>query len=260
MTHLRDAGRWLQRQGRGMTSTIVLVHGAYADSSSWDSVVDRLRAAGHPAIAFANPLRSVAADAAQLAALVRTVDGPTVLVGHSYGGAVMTNVPADSGEITALVYVAGFALKSGESAGDAAALAPGSTLAETLERVALPGGEVDTRIAQARYHHQFCADLSAEQAMRMAVGQRPITERALFEPSGEASLWATTPSWFVFGDQDHNIPVGAHRAMGQRADSRRTVEIAGASHAIGVSRAGDVADVILEAARATTTAGDVLQS
>jgi len=234
-----------------MTPTIVLVHGAYAESSSWDGVIDRLRAAGHPVVAFANPLRSVADDAAELTALVRTIDGPIVLAGHSYGGAVSTNVPADAGDVVGLVFVAAFALEPGESAGDASALVPGSTLGETLERVALPGGGVDTRIAQARYHHQFCADLDAEQAARMAITQRPITERGLTEPSGPASLWTTTPSWFVFGDQDRNIPVGAHRIMAERAASRRTVELAGASHAVGVSRPAEVADVILEAARAS---------
>lgn len=235
-----------------MNPTIVLVHGAYADSSSWNGVIDRLRADGHSVVAFANPLRSVSDDAAELTALVRTIEGPIVLAGHSYGGAVITNVPADAGDITALVFVAAFALEPGEGAGDAAALVPGSTLGETLERVQLPGGGVDTRIAQARYHEQFCADLDAEQAARMAITQRPITERGLSEASGASSLWATTPSWFIFGDQDRNIPVGAHRIMASRAAARTTVELEGASHAVGVSRPAEVADVILDAARSNT--------
>jgi pimeloyl-ACP methyl ester carboxylesterase len=237
-----------------MTPTIVLVHGAFADSSSWDGVVDLLVADDHRVLAFANPLRGVADDAAQLTALVRAIDGPVLLVGHSYGGAVITNVPADAGDIAGLVFVAAFALEPGESAGDAAALAPGSTLGETLQTVPLPGGGTDVRIAQERYHQQFCADLPAAQATRMAVAQRPITTQALSEPSGPTSLWSTTPSWFVFGDQDRNIPAGSHRAMAERAGSRATTELAGASHSVAVSRAPEVAQVIAEAANASASA------
>jgi len=234
-----------------MTPTIVLVHGAFADSSSWDGVVDALLAEGHRVVAFANPLRGVADDAAQLTALVRAIDGPVLLVGHSYGGAVITNVPADAGAIAGLVYVAAFPLTPGESCADASALVPGSTLGETLETVPLPGDAADLRIAQDRYHQQFCADVPAAQATRMAVAQRPITAAALSEASGAAALWSTVPSWFVFGDEDRNIPVGALRTMAERAGSRGTTELAGASHALGVSRAAEVAAVVLEAARAS---------
>ena len=232
-----------------MTSTIVLVHGAYAESASWDGVTGRLLASGRRVTAFANPLRGLASDAALLTDLVRSIDGPVILVGHSYGGAVMTAVAADSGDVVALVYVAGFALVPGESAGDASALAPGSTLAETLVRVPLAEGTTDTYIAQERYHQQFCADLPAEQAGLMAVGQRPVTEGALFEPLQGDALWRSVPSWFVFGELDRNIPAGAHRIMAERAGSRRTVEIPGASHTVGVSHPAEVADLVLEAAR-----------
>ena len=232
-----------------MTSTIVLVHGAYAESASWDGVAGRLPADGQRLRAFANPLRGLASDTALLTDLVRSIDGPVVLVGHSYGGAVMTGVPADAGDVVALVYVAGFALIPGESAGDASALAPGSTLADTLVRVPLADGGTDTYIAQERYHQQFCADLPAEQAALMAVGQRPVTEAGLFEPLSGGALWQSVPSWFVFGELDHNIPVGAHRIMAERAGSRRTVEIPGASHTVGVSHPAEVAGVVLEAQR-----------
>ena len=130
-----------------MQSTIVLVHGAFAESSSWHPVAAKLTAK-HRVIAYANPLRSIAHDAAGLAALVRTIDGPVVLAGHSYGGAVITNVPADAGQIVGLVYVAGFALEADESPGAAASLVPGGTLGDTLEPVPLPGGGVDLYIAQ----------------------------------------------------------------------------------------------------------------
>ena len=230
-----------------MTPTIVLVHGAYAESASWDGVLDRLPTDGR-VIAFANPLRGLATDTAQLTDLVRSIDGPVVLVGHSYGGAVMTGVPADAGDIVALVYVGAFALLPGESAGDASALVPGSTLGDTLVSVPLSdGGGTDTYIAQDKYHQQFCADLPAEQAARMAVTQRPVTQEALFEPAGGEALWRSVPSWFVFGELDRNIPAGAHHIMAERAGARRTVEIPGSSHVVGVSHPAEVADLVREA-------------
>jgi pimeloyl-ACP methyl ester carboxylesterase len=237
-----------------MKPTIILVHGAYADSSSWNGVVEPLAAAGHRVIAWANPLRGVATDAAALTDLVRSVDGPIVLAGHSYGGAVMTNVAGDAGDVVAFVYVAGFALEVAESAGDASSLAPGSTLAETLERVPLADGGTDTYIASERFHHQFAADLPAQDSALMAVTQRPITAAALFEPSGDHPLWRSVPSWFIFGELDHNIPAGAHRIMAERAGARRTTEIAGASHVVGVSHPGETAQLILEAAGAHAVA------
>ena len=232
-----------------MQPTIILVHGAYAESSSWNHVVETLASAGHPVIAYANPLRTIAGDAAGLSELVRTLDGPVLLVGHSYGGAVITDVAADAGEIIGLVYVAGFALQSGESPADAATLARGGTLAETLQTVPLPDGGVDTYIAPEKFHRQFCADVPERQAMLMAATQRPITEAALNEPAADNPLWETTDSWFIFGSEDHNIPVGAHRIMAGRAGAKRTVEVPGASHAVGVSRAAETAMLILEAAR-----------
>jgi pimeloyl-ACP methyl ester carboxylesterase len=235
------------------STTIVLVHGAYADSSSWNGVIESLATDGHRVIAWANPLRGVATDAAALSDLVRTLDGPVLLAGHSYGGAVMTNVDPDAGELSGLVYVAGFALEAAESPADASALAPGSTLAETLERVPLADGGTDTYIAYKRFHQQFAADLPAQHATVMAVTQRPVTEAALFEPSGDRPLWRSLPSWFVFGELDNNIPAGAHRIMAGRASARRTVEVAGASHVVGVSHPIETADLIREAAGAAAT-------
>jgi pimeloyl-ACP methyl ester carboxylesterase len=231
-----------------MPTTIILVHGAFAESSSWNDVAEKLLGEGHRVIAYANPLRTITGDAAGLTKLVRSIDGPVVLAGHSYGGAVMTNVPADAGEIIGLVYVAAFALEAGESPGAASALALGGTLAETLESVPLPGGGVDNYVAVEKFHQQFCADLPARQAKLLAVTQRPITEAALNEPSSRDPLWKMVPSWFVFGDQDRNIPVEAHRIMAERASSKRTMEIAGASHVVGISHPSETADLILEAA------------
>ena len=231
-----------------MKPTVILVHGAFAESSSWDGVTPALLAGGHRVIAFANPLRSVAGDAALLSDLVRSVQGPVVLAGHSYGGAVITNVDAGAGDVTALVYVAGFALEAGESCGDASALVPGSTLGETLTPVPLGDGGTDMYIDQGKFHAQFAADLAPEQSALMAVTQRPVTEGALFEPSGDQPLWRSVPSWFVYGELDRNIPAGAHEIMAERAGSRGTTVLAGASHVVGISHPAEVAAVILEAA------------
>jgi pimeloyl-ACP methyl ester carboxylesterase len=231
--------------------TIVLVHGAYAESSSWNDVITTLQAEGHRVIAWANPLRGVTSDSAALTELIRTIEGPIVLAGHSYGGALMTNVPADAGDIVALVFVAAFALNPGESPADASSLVPGSTLGDTLERVPLGDGDVDTYIAQDKYHHQFAADVPEELSKLMAATQRPITFGAgLSGASGDKPLWQSVPSWFLFGAEDRNIPAGAHRIMAERAGSRNTVEIPGASHSVGVSHAEETARLILEAAGA----------
>lgn len=229
------------------TPTVVLVHGAFAESASWDGVLVSLLRAGHRVIAAANPLRSVAADAGAVADLVRTLDGPVVLVGHSYGGAVISNVPADAGDITGLVYVCAFAPDTGESANTLAGKFPGSTLAETLRPVPRSDGTTDLAIAADRFHHQFCADVPPQQAMRMAVTQRPVALEALNEPSGDQPLWRSVPSWFVFGDADLNIPAALERYMASRAGARRVLEIAGGSHALPVSRPDAVAGLILEA-------------
>jgi pimeloyl-ACP methyl ester carboxylesterase len=233
--------------------TVILVHGAFAESSSWNDVVSKVTGDGHRVIGFANPLRSLGGDAAALTALVKTIDGPVVLVGHSYGGAVITNVPAEAGDIVGLVFVGAFALEVGESAGDASSLVPGSTLGETLETVPLPDGGVDVYIAHERFRAQFCADVPEEEAALMAVTQRPITQAALSESSGDDPLWKQIPSWFIFGDQDRNIPVGAHRIMAERASAKSTLEIPGASHVVGVSHPTETAEMILEAARSGGT-------
>ena len=225
----------------------MLIHGLAGDLSAWKPQIAALRER-HRVIAFANPLRSVAGDAALLTDLVRSVDGPVVLVGHSYGGAVMTNVDASAGDVTALVYVAAFALEPGENCLDASSLAPGSTLGDTLVSVPLAGGGTDTFIAQEKYHDQFAADVPAEQTRVMAVTQRPVTAEALAEPSGDRPLWRSVPSWFLFGEQDRNIPAAAHHIMATRAQARGTIEIPGASHVVGISHPKETAQIILEAA------------
>src|SRR3954469_4492193 len=167
-----------------MPPTIVLVHGAFAESASWDQVVDHLLDAGHDVIGAANPLRGLASDAQAVSDVVRAVEGPGVLVGHSYGGSVMSNVDADAGEITGLVYVCAFAPDAGESCFSLAGLFPGSTLGDALRPVRRSDGTTDLYIIEDRFHEQFCADVPAAQAVRMAATQRPATQEALVAPSG----------------------------------------------------------------------------
>jgi pimeloyl-ACP methyl ester carboxylesterase len=231
-----------------MKPTIVLVHGAFAESSSWDEVIDALLDAGHPVIAAGNPLRGLASDAAAVADVVRAVDGPVVLAAHSYGGAVISNVPADAGDIVGLVYACGFAPEPGESAFTLAGMFPGSTLGDALRPVPRSDGTTDLYITTERFHDQFCADVPAPKAARMAATQRPVTQEALTEPSGEGPLWREVPSRFVIGEEDHVLPAELHRYLAERAHARRTLEIPGASHAITVSHPQAVAQEILEAA------------
>jgi pimeloyl-ACP methyl ester carboxylesterase len=229
--------------------TIVLVHGAFAESSSWDGVVDPLLAAGHHVVAAANPLRGLAADAAAVSDVVAAIDGPVLLVGHSYGGSVISNVDADAGQVVGLVYVCAFAPEPGESCLDLSSRFPGSTLGEALRPIPRRDGTTDLAIVPERFHDQFCADLPAGQAARMAVGQRPVTQEALQEPAGLRPLWREHPSWFLIGAEDRNIPADAQRFMAQRAGARDTVELAGASHAAAVSQPRATADLILAASR-----------
>jgi pimeloyl-ACP methyl ester carboxylesterase len=235
--------------------TVVLVHGAFAESSSWDRVVDSLVDAGHPVIAAANPLRGLASDAAAVSDLVRTIDGPVVLAAHSYGGNVISNVDAGAGELVGLVFVNGFAPEPGEHPFQLAAMFPGSMLGpDTSRPVARSDGTTDLYVAADSFHEVFCQDVAAPQAARMAVTQRPATQEALTEPSGERPLWRELPSWFVIGEQDRIIPAELQRFMAKRAGARRTLEVPGASHAIPVSQPEATARLIVEAAAVPVSA------
>ncbi len=228
--------------------TIVLVHGAFADGSSWNGVIERLRQRGYDVIAPANPLRGVASDAAYIKALVDSVPGPVVLVGHSYGGQVATNAAAgEEGHVKALVYVAAFIPEVGESALELTGKFPGSTLGQTIQEVPLPGGETDLYVKQDLFWKQFAADVPQSEGRLMAATQRPIAKSALGEPS-KAAAWKTIPSWSIIPTGDKNIPPAAERFMSQRAHSR-TTEVPGASHAVLVSEPKLVANTILDAAR-----------
>jgi pimeloyl-ACP methyl ester carboxylesterase len=233
----------------GSQATVVLVHGAFAESASWNDVIRRLQDQGYTVIAAANPIRSVSGDAEFVASIFEAVEGSIVAVGHSYGGTVITNAVRDNENVEALVYVAGYAPEEGESSLELSGRFPGSTLGDTLWTVPLSDGSTDLYIQQEKYHGQFAEDVPAEQTTLMAVGQRPLRDVAANEASGPPA-WRSIPSWFVFGELDKNIPVAAHRFMAERAGAREVVEIEGASHAVGVSHPDEVADVILRAAKA----------
>ena len=232
-----------------MQPTVVLVHGAFAESSSWDGIIDPLVERDLRVVAAANPLRSVASDAAAIGDLVRAIEGPVVLVAHSYGGAVISNVDADAGEIVGLVYVNAFAPDAGENCFQLAARFPGSMLGEeTVRPVPRSDGTTDFYVASEPFHDVFCADVPATQAGLMCATQRPATQEALVEPSGESPLWKTVPSWFLIGEEDRIIPADVQRYMAVRARAQRTVAVEGASHAIAVSRPDATVHPILEAA------------
>ncbi|WP_106403192.1 alpha/beta fold hydrolase [Actinocorallia populi] len=225
----------------------VLVHGAFAESASWNRVISRLNDRGLRALAVANPLRGLENDAAYLRDVISGLGRPVVLVGHSYAGLVISQAAAGNEAVRSLVYVAAFAPELGESALLLSGKFPGSTLEEALVAYPLSAGGNEFRIAEDRFHHQFCADLEADEAALMAATQRPVTAEALTDGAGEPG-WRTIPSWFVFGDRDRNIPAEVLRFMAERASSRGTREIAGASHAIAASRPDAVAAAVLEAA------------
>jgi pimeloyl-ACP methyl ester carboxylesterase len=240
-----------------MKPTIILVHGAFAESASWE-VIEPLANAGYPVIAAANPLRGLTADAEAISNVVRSVDGPVLLVAHSYGGAVITNVDADSGEITGLVYLCAFAPEPGESCFELAAKFPGSTLGDAARPNPRSDGTTDLTIAQDLFHDQFAADLPEKQSARMAATQRPVTLEALQEFSGERPLWKELPSWFLIGGEDRNIPAALQSFMAERAAARHVAVIAGASHAIAVSQPERTAEMVLEAATQSVRDGSAM--
>ncbi|MEV7280558.1 alpha/beta hydrolase [Streptomyces sp. NPDC093111] len=232
--------------------TVVLVHGAFADASSWSGTIRGLQHAGYPVLAPANPLRGLAADTAYLRSVLAAVDGPVILVGHSYGGAVISGAAVGDSRVRALVYIAAFTPDKGESAAELAAKFPGSTLGDTVNprSYPLPGGGTGTELVidEVKFHRQFAADVPTADAAVMAVTQRPVATAALEEKAGGAA-WKTIPSWALVATADKNIPPAAQRWMARRAGSQVTeVE---ASHAVAVSRSAVVTRVILAAARAT---------
>jgi pimeloyl-ACP methyl ester carboxylesterase len=227
--------------------TVVLVHGAFADSSSWNGVVERLQRRGYPVLAPANPLRGLESDQAYVSAVLKSVTGPIVLVGHSYGGAVISGAAKDNPQVKALVFIAAFAPETGESALDLSGKFPGSKLGpDTSTTLAYPGG-TELSIKPASYRDVFAGDLSREAAAVGAATQRPVDVSALGAPFVGVPAWKTVPSWALVATNDNAIPAAAERFMAKRANAH-TVEVK-ASHSVAVSRPDAVADLIQDAAR-----------
>ncbi|MGW8697981.1 alpha/beta fold hydrolase [Streptomyces eurythermus] len=238
--------------GPRVKPTVVLEHGAFADGSGWNGVIADLRADGYPVVAAANPLRGPASDAAALRTVLDHIKGPKILVGHSYGGNVISEAAAGDPDVKALVYVAAFLPAPGETALELTEKFPGSTLPDALDPVAYRQADgttvTDLYIRQDEFRHQFAADVPAGQAALMAAGQRPIAQAAL-EEKATVAAWQTKPSWDVVTTEDLNIPAAAQRFMAARAHAH-TIEVA-ASHSVAVSHPHLVTDVVERAARAT---------
>jgi len=235
----------------GPKPTIVLVHGAFADASGWNDVTERLQKRGYTVYAFANPLRGLTGDADYLRTFLGTLEGPLVLVGHSYGGAVITNAAIGNPNVNALVYIAAYALDEGETLAAANELGGHPEESQLLANIVtrpFPGaepGNVDVYIDPDGFREVFAADLSAKDAAVMAASQRPAALFALGTPSG-VPAWKTIPSWYLVASEDHTIPPTAERVMAARAGAT-TVEIR-SSHVAMISHPGVVADLIVDAA------------
>jgi pimeloyl-ACP methyl ester carboxylesterase len=239
--------------------TIVLVHGAWADSAGWTGVISRLQSDGYTVWAVPNPLRGLSSDAAYVASILNTIPGPIVLVAHSYGGAVITNAATGNPNVKALVYIDGFAPDEGESGYQLLAMTPppGQSMScisiDILNPVPYPGaqnGDVDLYIKPEAYPSCFANTIAAKQAAVLAASQRPITFSAGAEPSGPPA-WKTIPSWYLVGTLDKVIPPYVQLFMAERANAH-IVQVK-APHPAMISNPQAVADLIENAAR--TVAG-----
>jgi pimeloyl-ACP methyl ester carboxylesterase len=228
------------------------VHGAFADASSWNGVIERLQKAGVQVTAPANPLRGIASDSAYLASFLNQIPGPVLAVGHSYAGAVISNAATKASNVVGLVFVAAFAPEEGERLGEVESGSKDSILGTAQVPLKYPTGQgaetaVEVAVNPARFHETFAADLPAEQAALMAAAQRPIAEGAFTEPCG-VPAWKSLPSWAVVATGDKAAGTDVIRAMARRAGATIT-EVEG-SHVIMISQPQIVTDVILRAVAA----------
>jgi pimeloyl-ACP methyl ester carboxylesterase len=238
--------------------TVVLVHGAWASTSSWDGVISRLQALGYTVYAPSNTLMGLPYDANYLRDFLNTISGPIVLVGHSYGGAVITNAATGDKNVKALVYDDAFMPAKGESIGQLVAAQPGScvvasdptTIFNLAPYPGAPKGAADAYLKQSVFPGCIAGGLPAGEQKELAVTQLPLTTAALAEKSGTPA-WKTIPSWAIIGTADHAIPPAELKIMAMRAHSHITV-IKGAPHVSMISNPGAVTDVILQAVHATS--------
>src|ERR671920_1419216 len=234
--------------------TVVLVHGAFADGSSWNAVVERLQAEGVQVTAPPNPLRGISIDSAYINSFLNQIPGPVLAVAHSYGGAGITNAATNADNVVGLVYVAAFAPDEGETLGDIASNSRDSVVLPALVELQYPTGEgqetgVEFTIDPEKFHEVFAADLSVEQTTLMAATQRPLSGLPFSEPTG-VPAWKNLPSWAVVSSGDKVVGTDAVRSMAERAGATIT-EVEG-SHVIMISQPQVVTEVILTTFAATT--------
>jgi pimeloyl-ACP methyl ester carboxylesterase len=238
----------------GSQPTVVLVHGAWADGSSWNDVIERLQAQGVHVTAPANPLRGISIDSAYIASLLEQIPGPVLVVAHSYGGAVITSAATNANNVVGLVYVAGFIPDEGETLADIAGRSEDSVINPALRPLNYPTGEgaepaVEFRIDPAEFHDIFAFDLPAEQTSLMAATQRPLSALPFSEPTG-VPAWKNLPSWAVVASGDKVIGTDVVHSMAERAGATIT-EVEG-SHVIMMSQPQVVAEAILTALAAVS--------
>jgi pimeloyl-ACP methyl ester carboxylesterase len=239
-------------RGSETLPTVVLVHGAFGDASSWNAVITGLQHAGYPVVAPANPLRGLANDSDYLESFLKSVKGPVVLVGHSYGGTVISDAAAGNPAVKALVYVASFIPDKGESFAEVGNRFPGSTVASSVDAVPfpLPGGGTgtDLYVQKDKFHDAFAADVPESVTNLMAATQRPFAASALDDKATETA-WKTIPSWDLVTTEDKAITPDEQRFMAERAHSH-TIEIK-SSHYVLISHPDAVTGLIQRAVRAT---------
>ena len=245
----RTGAQHVFRWDGGTKPVIVLEHGAWADSSSWNGVIQRLQLLGYTVDVPPNPLRSLPDDSTYLADFLKTISGPVILVGHSYGGAVITNAATGNSQVKALVYVDAFIPDQGQTLLQLATATPGSCVAAStaFNVVPLSTGDVDLYVKQSVFPGCLANGLPASQAAVLAATQRPLAASVLSEASG-APAWKQIPSWAVIGTADHAIPPAEQLAMAEHAGAHITR--VDAPHLSMISDPGEVTAVILQAARA----------
>jgi len=236
--------------------TIVLVHGAWADATGFDPEIRALRKHGFTTVAFANPLRDLAGDAAYLADFLRTVTGPIVLVGHSYGGNVISVAAAGNDQVRALVYFNGWMCDEGETQEQLLERFEGSLVGPSIRPVPFTGPDgsqgTDLLLAQEAFREAFAADVDPETAAVMAAAQRPYAAAAFAAAPSGPLAWKTLPCWYLLGTQDKAIPPALQRFMAERADA--TIVEVPASHVSFVSQPEAATQLILQAVEATANA------
>jgi pimeloyl-ACP methyl ester carboxylesterase len=233
--------------------TVVLVHGAFADASGWYGVQERLEDKGYKVLSPANPLRGVSADSAYIKSVLSQISGPIVLVGHSYGGVVITNAATGNPNVKALVYIAAYAPDAGDTVLTLGQLGKeGQIGPSTLDIRNFPNPDGSTgqegTIKLDVFREIFAADLSKKLARNMSLAQRPASLVALGEPSGPPA-WKTIPSYYMIAGADKAIGADTEKAMAKRINPKKTITVKGASHVVMISQPKTTADFILDAAK-----------